>query len=92
MYWGGDGGGGVSSFSIPSGESVSLTGAGLGLAPASRLTIDVPGFAACHFSIPSRPPSSAGVKPLPFTVWMWTTTGRWALSASPIAPRSAPTS
>ena len=49
-----------------------------------RSTIE-PGFAACHFSIPSRPPSSAGAKPLPLTVWMWTTTGRSASSASPSA-------
>ena len=90
MYCGGEGGGGFSSFSIASGESDSLTGTGFGSA-GWRLTIDF-GFAACHFSIPSRPPSSAGAKPLPLTVWMWTTTGRWALSASPIAPRRAPTS
>ena len=37
------------------------------------------GLAACHFSIPSSPPSSAGAKPLPFTVAMWTTTGRCGL-------------
>ena len=35
----------------------------------SPLAIDS-GFAACHFSIPSRPPSSAGAKPLPLTVAM----------------------
>ena len=40
--------------------------------------------------MPSRPPSSAGAKPLPLTVWMWTTTGRSASSASPSARRSAP--
>ena len=90
MYWGGDGGAGFSSFSIASGEAVSLTGAGFDAA-GTRLTIDF-GFAACHFSIPSRPPSSAAAKPLPLTVWMWTTTGRWAPRASPIARRSAPTS
>ena len=50
------------------------------------------GFAACHFSIPSRPPSSAGAKPLPFTVAMCTTTGRCAASASRSATRSARTS
>jgi hypothetical protein len=44
----------------------------------SRLTIDF-GLAACHFSMPSRPPSSAGPKPLPLTVATWTTTGRLAL-------------
>ena len=32
--------------------------------------------------MPSRPPSSAGAKPLPLTVCTWTTTGRSALSAS----------
>ena len=51
-----------------------------------------PGLAACHFSIPSSPPSSAGTKPLPLTVLQWTTTGRSASSASPIAWRSAFTS
>jgi len=40
------------------------------------------GFAACHSSMPSRPPSSAGAKPLPLTVAMCTTTGRLAASAS----------
>ena len=40
-----------------------------------------PGLAACQRSMPSRPPSSAGAKPLPFTVAMWTTTGRSAASA-----------
>ena len=86
VYAGADGfGGGCSSFSgaIESGASDSVTaivrgsGGGAGL----RSTID-PGFAACHFSMPSRPPSSAGAKPLPLTVWMWTTTGRSAASAS----------
>ncbi len=94
MYWGGDGGAGFSSFSIASGESVSLTGAGLGAgldAAGILLTIDF-GFAACHFSIPSKPPSSAAANPLPLTVWMWTTTGRWAPRAPPIARRNAPTS
>ena len=51
---------------------------------AAPFTIE-PGFAACHFSMPSSPPSSAGTKPLPFTVLQWTTTGRSASSASPIA-------
>ena len=64
-------------------------GAGLAAAAPSRVastgtawrgspsTIDL-GLAACHFSMPSRPPSSAGAKPLPLTVAMWTTTGRSA--------------
>src|SRR3954453_335739 len=55
----------------------------LGLAAAGagmRLAIDF-GFAACHFSIPSRPPSSAGAKPLPLTVATWTPPGRPASSA-----------
>ena len=51
-----------------------------------------PGLAACHFSMPSRPPSSAGSKPLPLTVLQWTTTGRSAASASPMARLSAFTS
>ena len=55
------------------------------------LTIDF-GLAACHFSMPSRPPSSAGAKPLPLTVAMCTTTGRSAASASRSASRSARTS
>src|SRR5204862_192150 len=50
------------------------------------------GLAACHFSMPSRPPSSAGAKPLPLTVAAWTTTGRSAASASVRASRSALTS
>ena len=58
---------------------------------AAPLTIE-PGLAACHFSMPSSPPSSAGAKPLPFTVLQCTTTGRSASSASPIASRSAFTS
>jgi hypothetical protein len=61
------------------------------LGAAARLKTD-PGLAACHFSIPSRPPSSAGTKPLPLTVLQCTTTGRSASSASPIAWRSAFTS
>ena len=40
------------------------------------------GLAACHFSMPSRPPSSAGAKPLPLTVAMCTTTGRSASNAA----------
>ena len=58
---------------------------------AAPFTIE-PGFAACHFSMPSSPPSSAGMKPLPLTVLQCTTTGRSASSASPIAWRSAFTS
>ena len=54
------------------------TGGGGGA--ATPLAIDF-GLAACHFSMPSRPPSSAGAKPLPLTVAMWTTTGRSASSA-----------
>src|SRR6185437_2723866 len=50
------------------------------------------GLAACHFSIPSSPPYSAGAKPLPLTVAMCTTTGRSAASASRSARRSALTS
>ena len=73
--------------------------AGAAVAPAgfegtgatSPLAIDL-GLAACHFSMPSRPPSSAGAKPLPFTVAMCTTTGRSASSASRRARRSARTS
>jgi hypothetical protein len=56
-----------------------------------RLAIDF-GLAACHFSMPSRPPFSAGAKPLPFTVAMCTTTGRSASSAERRAARSALTS
>ena len=55
------------------------------------LAIDL-GLAACHFSMPSRSPSSAGAKPLPLTVAMCTTTGRLAASASRSARRSACTS
>ena len=50
------------------------------------------GFAACHFSIPSRPPSSAGAKPLPLTVATWITTGRSASKAARSALRTARTS
>ena len=62
-------------------------GAGFAVTGAP-LAIDL-GLAACHFSMPSRPPSSAGAKPLPFTVAMWTTTGRCASSALRSALRSA---
>jgi hypothetical protein len=58
---------------------------------AAPFTIE-PGLAACHFSMPSSPPSSAGTKPLPFTVLQCTTTGRSASSAAPMAVRSAFTS
>ena len=50
------------------------------------------GLAACHFSIPSSPPSSEGANPLPLTVAQWTTTGRWAISASRSARLTARTS
>ncbi len=50
------------------------------------------GLAACQVSMPSRPPSSAGAKPLPFTVATCTTTGRCAAKASTSARRTAPTS
>ena len=50
------------------------------------------GLAACHFSMPSRPPSSAGGKPLPLTVAQWMTTGRSASNAARSARRSARTS
>jgi hypothetical protein len=56
-----------------------------------RLAIEL-GFAACHFSMPSSPPSSAGAKPLPFTVAQWTTTGRSASKAARRARRSSRTS
>ena len=45
------------------------------LLAGAPLAIDF-GLAACHFSMPSRPPSSAAAKPLPLTVAQWTTTGR----------------
>jgi hypothetical protein len=59
--------GGFSSRSgaIASGESDSRTATGF--EAGAPLTIEF-GFAACHFSMPSRPPSSAGAKPLPLTV------------------------
>ena len=50
------------------------------------------GLAACHFSMPSRPPSSAGAKPLPLTVATWMTTGRSASNAARRATRTARTS
>ena len=89
VYCGGGLGGGFSSFSIFSGESrLAAPGRPASFGAALPSTIE-PGFAACHFSIPSRPPSSAGSKPLPLTVWMWTTTGRSASSAFVSAWRSA---
>jgi hypothetical protein len=92
VYWGGEpAAGGFSRTSIPSGESVSVTGTGFGALAGWPLRIDF-GFAACHSSIDSSPPSSAGAKPLPLTVWMWTTTGRSASKASVSASRSACTS
>ena len=72
------------------GAASTLSGTGL-FGAALRLTIEA-GFAACHFSMPSRPPSSAGANPFPFTVLMWTTTGRSAFRASPTDFRSAETS
>jgi hypothetical protein len=66
--------------------------AGLGAAGAgTRPAIDL-GLAACHFSMPSRPPSSAGAKPLPLTVATCTTTGRSASKAAFRARRIALTS
>ncbi len=56
-----------------------------------RWAIDF-GLAACHFSMPSRPPSSAGAKPLPLTVAQWMTTGRSASKAVFSARRMARTS
>ncbi len=50
------------------------------------------GLAACHFSMPSSPPSSEGANPLPLTVAQWITTGRWAISASRRARLTARTS
>ena len=66
-------------------EDAALAAAG------APLAIDF-GLAACHFSMPSRSPSSAGAKPLPFTVATWTTTGRSAARASFSAARVARTS
>ena len=56
-----------------------------------RLAIEF-GLAACHFSMPSSPPSSAGAKPLPLTVATCTTTGRSASKARRRALRSSCTS
>ena len=56
-----------------------------------RLAIEF-GLAACHFSMPSRPPSSAGANPLPLTVATCTTTGRSASNARRSALRSSWTS
>ena len=56
-----------------------------------RCEIDF-GLAACHFSMPSRPPCSAGAKPLPLTVAQWMTTGRSASNAVFSARRIARTS
>ena len=67
------------------GLEAGLDGAGM------RLAIEL-GLAACHFSMPSRPPSSAGEKPLPLTVAQCTTTGRSASNAARSARRSARTS
>ena len=77
VYWGG----GASVFAAVAGRD----GAG------RRLAIEF-GLAACHFSMPSRPPSSAGAKPLPLTVAQWITTGRSASNAARSARRSARTS
>ena len=66
-----------------------LAPCGLGAAGAGmRLAIEF-GLAACHFSMPSRPPSSAGAKPLPLTVATWTTTGRSASKALAQRARAA---
>ena len=56
-----------------------------------RLAIEF-GFAACHFSMPSSPPSSAGEKPLPLTVATCSTTGRSASNAARSPRRSSRTS
>ncbi len=66
--------------------------AGLGLAGAGTPPAIDFGLAACHFSMPSSPPSSAGAKPLPLTVATCTTTGRSASKAAFSARRSARTS
>jgi hypothetical protein len=65
--------------------AAGLDGAGM------RFAIEF-GLAACHFSMPSRPPSSAGEKPLPLTVAQWITTGRSASNAARSARRRARTS
>ncbi len=66
--------------------------AGLGFDGAGTRPAIEFGLAACHFSMPSRPPSSAGAKPLPLTVATWITTGRSASKAARSARRSARTS
>jgi hypothetical protein len=92
----------LASATIASPNTVVYCGGGFGSAKrapfvfflagaGAPFTIEA-GLAACHFSMPSSPPSSAGAKPLPFTVFAWTTTGRSASSAVPIASRSARTS
>jgi hypothetical protein len=60
--------GGFSSRSgaIAAGASDSCTATGF-FAAGFPSTIEF-GLAACHFSIPSKPPSSAGENPLPLTV------------------------
>ena len=73
------------------GAAGSAAAAGSFFGAALRSTMEA-GFAACHFSMPSSPPSSAGANPLPFTVLMCTTTGRFAFRAFPIDSRSAATS
>jgi hypothetical protein len=78
VYWGG-------------GDLAGLDFAAALDAAGAPLEIDF-GLAACHFSMPSRSPSSAGAKPLPLTVATWTTTGRFASSASLSALRTALTS
>ena len=65
---------------------------GFGLLGAGRPPAIDFGLAACHFSMPSRPPSSAGAKPLPLTVATWITTGRSASNAARSALRTARTS
>src|ERR1039458_6946997 len=57
VYWGGEG---LADF-----ESPPFGGGGRTV--GDPLTIEF-GLAACHSSIPSRPPSSAGANPLPLTV------------------------
>src|SRR4051812_36633042 len=52
-------------------------------AAAGPYTIE-PRFPACHLSLPSRPPSSAGAEALPLTGFQCTTTGPAACSAPPL--------
>src|SRR3712207_4101248 len=77
-----------SSTSASPNTFVYCGGLGLAGAPAApcagsvfeaawRLTID-DGLAACHFSMPSSPPSSAGAKPLPLIVFAGAADGRSA--------------